>query len=143
VGSPATLLPPGAHDAALRPSAGEVVCNDDVLALMQRGDFGQALVLRRARLAHLVGHLLSSTGGNPVGVVARSSGRESWVCVLPEMSEPELGCCRLQYFDRQGFCGHRVFGCERLAVETAVAEGYTNPDPGAVGRVLGSFARVA
>lgn len=64
----------------------------------------------------------------------KSAWRDGWAFVLPEMSSPDLGSHRVQYFDKHGFVRHSVVKTAIEGVEMMIDEGYTEPDPGALNR---------
>lgn len=92
-------------------------------------------------------HLLASTlpkakayseamvrfNGNLLGVEFKSTTREAYACVLPELSE---GGYRILYFTQDGFSGHHCEPTQAKAEVSMITEGYLIPTPG----VLDAFS---
>lgn len=62
--------------------------------------------------------------GKPVGVELGTSG-DIFVAIMPD----ENGY-RLQHFDAAGLCGHKTYKSAYEALEKALLDGYTDPQPG-------------
>jgi len=113
--------------------------NQEIDSLIDAGDLEGMLKLSKAFKAAMVDYLLASNAGEAVGIVARTkNGR--WVALLPEMSDPEDGPFRLQYFDARGFSGHSVMSSADKALQAMVTERFWIPDPGALDRLSGQQA---
>lgn len=131
---PASACPFAASPSIGSPSGG--ISNDAVIDMIVDGRYEDARSLQNARKEAYRQRLLASNGGEVLGITARSARRAAWVSILPEMSEPELGPVRLQFFDEDGFSGHRVCGSMDAALDDAVRDGYTEPDPMAMNRTF-------
>jgi len=61
--------------------------------------------------------VMGSTQGNPVGVEFSNRSGDQWAVILPEMSTPEDGAYRIQYFRDSGFTSHGTYKTLELAAE--------------------------
>ncbi|STQ90048.1 hypothetical protein [Iodobacter fluviatilis] len=61
--------------------------------------------------------VMGSTQGNPVGVEFSNRSGDQWAVILPEMSNPEDGAYRIQYFRASGFTSHGTYKTVELAAE--------------------------
>lgn len=64
------------------------------------------------------------------GAILANQARTRWAFLLPDMTT--AGKWRLQRFDDRGFSGHAIFDTQEDLVDTAISDGYTTPDPGAL-----------
>lgn len=79
--------------------------------------------------------LLDAHDGHLLGIEARNGrGQTRWAALLPEMSSPEYPV-RIQYYDLDGLSGHSCFDSAEDALTEMVRNHYTEPDPGALGRL--------
>ena len=80
---------------------------------------------------------LRECAGQPIGVEFRMSQRKAWAVVIPNLNGEQEW--KIQYFDEDGFSGHTA--CETLdkAVDTMIAEGFTQFDPGRLDKLVGTI----
>lgn len=107
--------------------------------LLEAGRLDDYISAIRAEKDGHIARLLACNGGQPAGLCARSTRRDFWAVVLPEMSDLHSGEARIQRFDRQGWVGHSVFRTFGEAVEGLVQEGFLLFDPDALDDVAAGF----
>lgn len=98
---------------------------DELFAQAEEQDAAYRLVMEMAK-------------GDPVGLELmrnRTNGDPQWTFIVPEMSEPNCGAFRLQYFDERGFFSHSTKKTVEEALEAAINQGFTEPDFGALDRI--------
>lgn len=96
-------------------------------------DFARFLRKEARPLQIAYQRLMSQYGGQPIGIECRSTNRESWAFVLPDMSGDKPW--RIQQFDVDSFVGHLCFSSIEEAVEDMLRMGYLIVDSGALDRV--------
>ncbi|MDN0082362.1 hypothetical protein QU487_06295 [Crenobacter sp. SG2305] len=79
--------------------------------------------------------LMESCNGNPEGIELKHHERDTWAAITPEMSNPEIGTHRCQYFDQSGFFSHYVWKSAEKTLEELLREGYCLPAPGQLDRL--------
>lgn len=97
--------------------------------------FAKTSFRHASRIQMVFSEVYEACNGDPLGMELKSKSREAWVAIMPEMSTPEDGSCRLQYFDAGSFSGHAVFKTTEDALEQAICEGYVELDIGAMDRL--------
>lgn len=79
--------------------------------------------------------MMTAHGGDPTGVEFKHHKDDRWAVILPEMSEPERGTHRIQYFDRHGTSSHDTRKDLDAAVEELLTGGFRQADTGAMDRL--------
>lgn len=79
--------------------------------------------------------MMTAHGGDPTGVEFKHHKDDRWAVILPEMSEPERGTHRIQYFDRHGTSSHDTRKDLDSAVEELLTGGFRETDAGAMDRL--------
>lgn len=74
--------------------------------------------------------VVNACNGDPVGHEFKKKGETDWAFIVHEMSEPEDGICRIQYFRENGFYNHYVFTSIEKAVEDLAKSGFVESDKG-------------
>lgn len=78
--------------------------------------------------------VMEAFDGNPMGVeFGDKNGR--YAVIITEMSNPEYGDFRIQFFDKRGFYSHDTFKTIGEAVELMTRDGFLNASPGALDRL--------
>lgn len=70
--------------------------------------------------------------GQPDGMEFQNGDGVRYAVIVPEMSDPERGSYRLQYFDKDGFSSHETVKDIEAAVELMVESGFVNQVQGAL-----------
>jgi len=74
------------------------------------------------------------TASTPLGLELHQPGQDLWAAILPNPSNPAVPY-KVQYFAAFGLAGHQVHPTPEAALAAALAEGFTEPDPGALKRL--------
>lgn len=88
---------------------------------------GQQLSQDPASIAETI---RQSCGGELIGLELKHREHDAWAAILCEMSAPQIGSHRAQYYDANGLGRHRVGSTVDTVLEFLIAEGFTQPDPG-------------
>ena len=105
------------------------------LQMDQSDPFAEILMEEAKRKQAALDVFTTVYGGELEGGESKSAYRDGWAFVLPEMSTPEQGSHRVQFFDKLGFVRHSVVRSALEGLEMMIDEGYTEPDPGALNRL--------
>jgi hypothetical protein len=79
--------------------------------------------------------IMEQTEGDPLGLEFKQPDSDRWAFLVPEMSSPEDGKFRIQYFDKKGFYSHSTQKTMEEALETMLNEGFHEQDRGALDRL--------
>ena len=79
------------------------------------------------------------TASTPLGLELHQPGQDLWAAILPNPSNPAVPY-KVQYFAAFGLAWHQVHPTPEAALAAALAEGFTEPDPGALNRLARSEA---
>ena len=74
------------------------------------------------------------TPPDPLGLELRRPGEDLWAAILPNPSHPARPY-KIQYFASFGLAGHQVHATPAAALADVLADGFTEPDPGALERL--------
>lgn len=74
------------------------------------------------------------TPPDPLGLELRRPGEDLWAAILPNPSHPARPY-KVQYFASVGLVGHQGHATPAAALADALADGFTEPDPGALERL--------
>lgn len=74
--------------------------------------------------------IVEACNGDPIGHELKKKSDTDWAFIVPEMSEPTEGICRIQYFRENGFYTHHVFTSIEKAVEDLAKSGFVVSDKG-------------
>lgn len=74
--------------------------------------------------------IVDACNGDPLGHEFKKKSDTDWAFIVPEMSEPEDGICRIQYFRENGFYNHYVFTSIEKAVEELAKSGFVESNKG-------------
>ena len=75
-----------------------------------------------------------NTASTALGLELHQPGQDLWAAILPNPSHPAVPY-KVQYFAAFGLAGHQVHPTPEAALAAALAEGFTEPDPGALNRL--------
>lgn len=88
-------------------------------------------IIRPKQIAYT--RLMRVTEGNPVGIECKSSNRDAWAFIVPEVSDGSYAY-RVQSFDLDGFCGHFCHATFEDAISDLL-QNYREIDSGALDRI--------
>jgi len=89
---------------------------------------GKAATAKKAKDAAMAGN-----NGKALGLELKHPDRDQWALILPDSSEE--GKYRSQRFDKSGFFSHSTVETPEAALDELVADGFTEPDMGALDRL--------